>query len=86
MPEDFGLYNDLRVWEYLDFYADCFGIPEKERPALIGDLLELVDLSHKRDDKNALVAAVDQFAALFADQGQLDLVVQLLGAAAKLVP
>jgi ABC-2 type transport system ATP-binding protein len=50
MPEDFGLYNDLRVWEYLDFYADCFGIPGKERPALIGDLLELVDLSHKRDD------------------------------------
>jgi ABC-2 type transport system ATP-binding protein len=50
MPEDFGLYNDLRVWEYLDFYADCFGIPGKERPALIGDLLELVDLGHKRDD------------------------------------
>ncbi len=50
MPEDFGLYNDLRVWEYLDFYADCFGIPGKERPGLIGDLLELVDLTHKRDD------------------------------------
>ena len=50
MPEDFGLYNDLRVWEYLDFYADCFGIPGKERPALIGDLLELVDLTHKRND------------------------------------
>ena len=50
MPEDFGLYNDLRVWEYLDFYADCFGIPGRERPGLIGDLLELVDLTHKRDD------------------------------------
>lgn len=49
MPEDFGLYDDLRVWEYLDFYADCYGIPGKERPALIGDLLELVDLEHKMD-------------------------------------
>ena len=49
MPEDFGLYDELRVWEYLDFYADCFGIPGRERRSLIGDLLALVDLTEKRD-------------------------------------
>jgi len=49
MPEDFGLYDDLRVWEYLDFYADCYGIPGADRPALITDLLDLVDLTGKRD-------------------------------------
>jgi ABC-2 type transport system ATP-binding protein len=49
MPEDFGLYDELRVWEYLDFYADCFGISGGERRALIDDLLNLVDLTGKRD-------------------------------------
>ena len=49
MPEDFGLYDELRVWEYLDFYADCFGIPGRERRSLIGDLLALVDLTEKRE-------------------------------------
>ena len=49
MPEDFGLYDDLLVWEYLDFYADCFGVPGGERRALIADLLALVDLTGKRE-------------------------------------
>ncbi len=49
MPENFGLYDDLRVWEYLDFYANCYGIPGYEGPSLIADLLDLVDLSDKRD-------------------------------------
>jgi len=35
MPEDFGLYDDLRVWEYLDFFADCYGLRESERRAVI---------------------------------------------------
>lgn len=50
MPDEFGVYDDLRVWEYLDFFAACYDIPEGERRQLIGDLLELVDLSHRRDD------------------------------------
>ncbi len=49
MPEDFGLYDDLLVWEYLDFYADCYGIPGADRLGLIADLLDLVDLTGKRD-------------------------------------
>jgi ABC-2 type transport system ATP-binding protein len=50
MPDEFGVYDDLRVWEYLDFFAACYDIPESERKTLIGDLLELVDLTHRRDD------------------------------------
>lgn len=50
MPDKFGVYEDMRVWEYLDFFAACYDIPEKERKTLIGDLLELVDLTHRRDD------------------------------------
>ena len=50
MPDEFGVYEDLRVWEYLDFFAACYDIPEKERKRLVGDLLELVDLTHRRED------------------------------------
>ncbi|HVN52848.1 MAG TPA: ABC transporter ATP-binding protein [Anaerolineaceae bacterium] len=50
MPDVFGLYRDMKVWEYLDFFAACYHIPESVRPGLIGDLLELVDLSHRRED------------------------------------
>jgi ABC-2 type transport system ATP-binding protein len=50
MPDYFGLYPDLKVWEYLDFFAACYRIPPDRRPRLAGELLELVDLSHRRGD------------------------------------
>ncbi len=50
MPDFFGVYGELTVQEYLDFFAGCYYIPPRERPALIRDLLELVDLGHRRDD------------------------------------
>jgi ABC-2 type transport system ATP-binding protein len=50
MPDFFGVYDDMKVWEYLDFFAACYEIPDSQRPGLINDLLELVDLSHRRDD------------------------------------
>jgi len=50
MPDFFGVYNDMKVWEYLDFFGACYAIPEVERAQLITDLLELVDLSHRRED------------------------------------
>jgi ABC-2 type transport system ATP-binding protein len=50
MPDEFGVYDDLRVWEYLDFFAACYDIPEAQRRQLINDLLELVDLNHRRED------------------------------------
>ena len=50
MPDFFGVYDDMKVWEYLDFFAACYEIPEATRAGLITDLLELVDLSHRRED------------------------------------
>ncbi|MFM8321808.1 MAG: ATP-binding cassette domain-containing protein [Chloroflexota bacterium] len=50
MPDYFGVYPDLRVWEYLDFFAGCYRLPQPDRPALIDSLLELVDLAHRRED------------------------------------
>ncbi|MEZ7171238.1 ATP-binding cassette domain-containing protein [Sporosarcina sp. OR05] len=48
MPDFFGVYDQLKADEYLDFYGASYGIPEDERKKLIPQLLELVNLSHKR--------------------------------------
>jgi len=48
MPDFFGVYDHLKTDEYLDFYGASYGIPEEERKKLIPQLLELVNLSHKR--------------------------------------
>jgi ABC-2 type transport system ATP-binding protein len=50
MPDYFGVYRDMLVWEYLDFFAACYEISEADRDALVDELLELVDLSHRRND------------------------------------
>jgi len=49
MPDAFGVYDDMKVWEYLDFFARCYAIPPAARRRVIGDLLELVDLADKRE-------------------------------------
>jgi ABC-2 type transport system ATP-binding protein len=49
MPDVFGVYDDMKVWEYLDFFARCYGLSAARRRRMIGDLLELVDLADKRD-------------------------------------
>jgi ABC-2 type transport system ATP-binding protein len=50
MPDAFGVYDDMKVWEYLDFFARCYGIAPAARRRVISDLLELVDLAGKRND------------------------------------
>lgn len=50
MPDFFGVYDDLRVSEYMDFYAGTYYIPYAQRKSLIDNLLEIVDLSHKKDN------------------------------------
>ncbi|GAB6157145.1 ABC transporter ATP-binding protein [Desulfotomaculum varum] len=49
MPDFFGVYDGLKANEYLDFYAAAYRIPVSQRPRLIQDLLELVNLSDKTD-------------------------------------
>jgi ABC-2 type transport system ATP-binding protein len=48
MPDFFGVYDQLKADEYLDFYGASYGIAESKRKELIPQLLELVNLSHKR--------------------------------------
>jgi ABC-2 type transport system ATP-binding protein len=50
MPDSFGIYGDMTVQEYLDFFGACYKIHPSQRAHLINDLLELVDLGHRRDD------------------------------------
>ncbi|MEJ2267402.1 MAG: ABC transporter ATP-binding protein [Anaerolineales bacterium] len=40
----------MLVWEYLDFFARCYGMAANRRRQVIADLLDLVDLAEKRDD------------------------------------
>jgi len=49
MPDFFGVYDSLKSWEYLDFYARLYGLNYGERKRMIDQLLDLVRLSDKRD-------------------------------------
>ncbi len=49
MPEMFGMYEDLWVWEYLDFFARVYDLPVDRRDQLIEDVLVLTDLTGKKD-------------------------------------
>ena len=50
MPDFFGVYEDMKVWEYLDFFAACYDVPPPVRLGMVDDLLALVDLQHKKDE------------------------------------
>ncbi|MFO0953962.1 MAG: ABC transporter ATP-binding protein [Isosphaeraceae bacterium] len=50
MPDDFGVYDGMKVWEFLDFFAVAYEIPVVYRKKIINEVLELLELSHKRDD------------------------------------
>ncbi len=49
MPDFYGVYEDLVVWEYLDFFARCYNLPSRRRRQVIDELLDLVDLTEKRN-------------------------------------
>ncbi len=48
MPDFFGVYKDMEVTEYLDFFGACYKIPAAKRDHTVKDVLELVGLSEKR--------------------------------------
>jgi ABC-2 type transport system ATP-binding protein len=50
MPDNFGVYDGMKVWEFLDFFAVAYRLPYGRRKQVISDVLELLDLGHKRDD------------------------------------
>lgn len=49
MPDFFGVYDDVKVWEYLDFFAAAYKIPSNKRKGIIDDVLELTDLTGKKE-------------------------------------
>lgn len=50
MPDSFGVYEGMRVWEYLDFFAAAYNIKKEKRKQIIRDVINLLDLDNKRDD------------------------------------
>jgi ABC-2 type transport system ATP-binding protein len=57
MPDFFGVYKDMEVTEYLDFFGACYKIPTVQREKTVNDVLELVGLSEKR---GALIGALSR--------------------------
>src|SRR5262249_31362031 len=51
MPDSFGVYEDVRVWEYLDYFAALYEIEGAGRGRAIGDVLELTALAGKHDSQ-----------------------------------
>ncbi len=49
MPDFFGVYDDLKTSEYMDFYCGVYKIPQRQREAVIQPLVQLVNLEHKMD-------------------------------------
>ena len=57
MPDFFGVYKDMEVTEYLDFFGACYKIPTARREKTVNDVLELVGLTEKR---GALIGALSR--------------------------
>src|SRR5688572_3536587 len=57
MPDFFGVYKDMEVTEYLDFFGACYKIPTAQREKTVNDVLELVGLSEK---KGAIIGALSR--------------------------
>jgi ABC-2 type transport system ATP-binding protein len=49
MPDFFGVYDDMKVIEYLEFFAAAYRIQGKKRREVCDEMLQLVDLDFKRD-------------------------------------
>ena len=50
MPDSFGVYDGMKVWEFLDFFAVAYQIARSRRKQVIADVLDLLDLGGKRND------------------------------------
>src|ERR1700723_221198 len=57
MPDMFGVYDDMKVTEYLEFFAAAYRITSPNRRKKVNDVLELVELGYKRD---ALVTSLSR--------------------------
>jgi len=49
MPDTFGVYEDMTVTEYLEFFAAAYRIPRTRRRQVVPEVLQLTDLDYKKD-------------------------------------
>ena len=57
MPDFFGVYDDMKVIEYLEFFAAAYRIKGAARKKICDEVLDLVDLGYKRE---ALVTSLSR--------------------------
>ena len=61
VPDFMGGYDDMVVTEYLDFFASCYDIHGAQRRKIVGDVLDLTELTHKaRTEVNSLSRGMSQ--------------------------
>ena len=51
VPQETALYEELSAWDNLDFHADLFGIPRRQKKARIAEILELVQLTNRQSSR-----------------------------------
>jgi ABC-2 type transport system ATP-binding protein len=56
LPDDFPLYDDLTVWDYLDYFARLYRLQQPRRERRLREVLELVQLTHKRNSSIATLS------------------------------
>src|SRR5258708_16169224 len=49
MPDQFGSFDNMRVWEYLDFFGAAFGIPRRKRVSRIEEIMETTGTAYMKD-------------------------------------
>lgn len=49
MPDNFGVYDQMSVWEYLDFFCAAYHIPVKDRHKRVNEVLEITNSAHMID-------------------------------------
>ncbi len=49
LPDSFGVYEEMRVWEYLDFFGACFKVPKRKRRERINEVLDVTQSTAMRD-------------------------------------
>ncbi|MEA5509779.1 ABC transporter ATP-binding protein [Crocosphaera sp. UHCC 0190] len=65
LPDDFPLYEDLNVWDYLDYFARLYHLKSLNRRRRVQEVLELVQLTSKRDSRiNTLSRGMKQRLSL----------------------
>ncbi|MFM7888927.1 MAG: ABC transporter ATP-binding protein [Pseudanabaena sp.] len=56
LPDDFPLYDDLTVWDYLDYFARLYFLRDPQRSQRLYEVIELVDLQQKRNEAIATLS------------------------------